>query len=599
MNNDLHLQVLPVVMDERTGVAVLSTHPHTGTPRVVVAVSDGSRLAAGMAHMDGSLDAAINSAIEDSDQVRAAKIAIELAGAADSSDAILEALAYPENLREEASQFLLDSLSSVRPQELAESVSRRVVDLLRVAGNARLTDLEFYSGDGERGERRRQAAESFPFLATKISANLRLKMAVDRSQPLIDAVASTLATATNGRAGKATVRRLRLVEEPPYGTDLDTVIEFSSRVSPDWIPSSGADWKAFCVVADGIVRTLGAPAEMTAPLVKGCGGRWVTFCQRLAAHVGTYDEQTDADTLRIVSMAFADLREMIQTFSEVVVMPLAAHGHQSTHAYVTPEIRQLAIDVAMKMICGSRSATALFENLRKWQVDRNRVLAVMSQIFESRREKLLEGIPADGWPALSDQVQAPNGLWLVPLNTPTLLNWESLPGQDPNGVLGLAHCVSSYASKCRRGDCHIVSVRQINEDGTYQRLSTIEFKRLGPTNWLHVAQHRGRSNRTPCPEATNALNWYVDAVRLGLVRIHRDRINAFHNHLEMDGIEAFCGYDWRKRDVLNSAVAPWGRFVDASYRRYGLDDLINSAEIAEVGSAFAPELLTLRQGFTP
>jgi len=590
----LHLELLRVDRDEGEGIAVVSRHPHSGHFLVAAVIGRDGALRIGQARLGDDLNGAISLALK-TRMVNSARVAIALCTDLEDVAQILDALHYPVQSRDSAREALKAAIRKFRTDGLSAAIDPRAVNALRCVPMPSMTDLYFYSGDGDRPTKRRQAAESFPLLASEISSLLALKLAVDRAKPLMDALISSLGSAYNNGLSRATFRRLAQVKEPPYGTDIDTILKFASCISPDWIPSGGIEWLAFCTVAEGIVRKLGANAEEIPNLIKGCAGRWEEFCKRLVTASG--GNANAAGSYDSVPRSFHDMRDMIQAFSDIVVMPLAAHSFVRSQAVVTPEVQHAADAVSRRMILGTRSATSLFEISRRWHNRQAAMIDAARQHEEDRRRDLLSDVPADGWPALTDPVQAPNGVWLVPLTSSRELVWEGSSEPDPNGVPGLDHCVASYATRCQNTDCHIVSLREIDEDGSYRRLSTVEIGRLAvDSDELSVIQHRAKENYDPSSRATDALNWYLSAVKFGEVELHREKIDAY-KHSESnwtDAVERSCGFNWRDRDTLNAVVAPWGPFVDPSYRGYRLDDLLACEEIDSVRAAFTPEMIMAR-----
>lgn len=594
-----HLEVRVLPSEIGTGFTVTSRHPGSGDPRLVaIKTTENGDLPYCLAVGKLAPESADVVAFTEGDVRSSAALPMALLGETPNAAVILDALSYPIDEREKVSSALERSIIGIRPDQLVDLIDPRAMKALGAAGDPTNGDLRFYSGDGERPERRRQAAAGFPLLSEMIPATLSLKIAIDRGKPLMDELVKSIDGRTSGTIGKAAIRRLAAVAEAPFGADLETILEFSSRISPDWIPKEGPEWRAFCVAADAIVRKLGASPEETPALLKGCAGRWGDYLSRITvAGLGRPLDDHDP-VVELVPSAMRDVRDMIGCFADVVVLPLAAHGHGSSEVVVTPELRQRAEAVARMMLMGDRSAHVVTDLSRRWHSQRAAILDVTRLMAAERRQQLLGDIREGGWPLLTDSVQAPNGLWLVPLGTPNLLAWEGLHGLDPNGVMGLHHCVGGYSSKCIKGDCHIVSVRKVFDDGSYERLSTIEFDRLKPrSDQLSVLQNRSHGNGVPSGPAKDATSWYIEAMAHGHVPIHRERIGAFleREAESFDGLERFCGFDWRDRDTLNAAVGPWGPFVNSAWSRVGLDDLVQAEAVAWVRETIAPELLGARR----
>lgn len=575
------------------GVTIVSRHPHSQHQRhVFVGLREG-RLSIHWGY-DESKASAPDAGVAFAD----ATSAFIVKGDIDGAEAILETLNYPRDERPAAARFLIETVPAVAPDSLADAVDARAIQALRAVSNPSILNLDFYSGDGERADRRRQAANSLPLLAGRVASTLSLKMTVDRSKPLTEALIGAFDGRTTGTLSKAVIRRLSGVSDKPFMTDLDTVIEFASRVPADWIPASGTDWKAFCLIADGVVNQLRLSAAETTKFLKGCSGKWADFALRSVAPIMTDGLRDDLE--RAIPVAFRNLSEMLECFSNVVVLPLAVHGEFVSNVTVNAEAKHHALDIAKRMMFGEKSAPSLVEVARKWHQHRAAILDATRLSEQERRQIALKDVPPNGWPSLCETVVAPNGLTLVPLVTPEELSWEGhgskypAPQPDPNGVPGLNHCVGGYANKCRSGNSHILSIREIDDAGNYRRVSTVEFSRLEPTsNDLQKLQHYGHDDTTPIGKAQDAVAWFMETVALGNVKLNRELIEAFDKTVleTMDGVERFCGFDWRNADTLAAALIPWGPYVDGAYRRMGFEGLLALEDMAAVREAIPPELI--------
>jgi len=570
------------------GLKIVSRHPHSPHHRqLMIGVSDG-RLAVNWGYNDKVI-AADHPLATFAD----ATPLFALKGNSEGVDSILEALRYPRDERPDAARFLLAVIPSIAPPSLISAIDASSMDALRAVNSPSILNMDFYSGAGERAERRRQAAKSIPLLAGFFANILSLKMTVDRSKPLTEAVIGAFNSRTTGTIGKGHVRRLAAVTEKPFGTDIETIVEFSSRIPADWVPSNGRDWKAFCLIADGVVNKLQLSGDDTAKFLKGCSGRWGDFATRFVAPIA--EERPTDEIEALLPVAFQNLSEMLECFTNVVIIPLAVHGSFISDVTINAEGNGHALRVAKAMIFGEKSAPSLVTLARRWHSQRAAILDATRLSEEERQRVLLQEVPIDGWPSLFDPVMAPNGLWLVPLNTPEQLTWEGGKVPDPNGVMGLHHCVGGYSTKCRNGNSHIVSIREVDQRGAYHRISTVEFDRLSPTSdHLVKLQHYGYEDSTPVGKAKDAVDWLMESVALGQVKLNRNLIEAFDRSVleSMDGVQRFCGYDWRDGDTLARALAPWGPYVDSAYRNLGFDGLIAMDELTPIRDSIAPELIS-------
>jgi hypothetical protein len=572
-------------------LTIVSTHPEIEHRRRIAFAAENGRL-----KIDWGYETASPPTRRSAGNFTDATAAFALKGELSGAQAILEALNYPRSERDGIARYLSEKLPELAPASLSAVIDVRAIEAVKATVSPSILNLEFFSGDGERADRRRQAAAGMPLFSGHMSSTLSLKMTVDRSKPLMDAVIEAFNGRASGTISKASVRRLAGISEQPFKANIDTVVEFSSRIPPDWIPAAGNEWRAFCLIADGVVNQLRLSPEETTSFLKGCSGRWVDFTGRFVAPlVDRRDDDIQPEGIdTMVPLAFSNLSEMLNCFVNVVVVPLSVHGSFVSDVTVNAETRSNAFDLAKKMIFGEKSAPSLVSMFRKWQTQRAAILNATNLREEERRRELLKDVPINGWPALCNPVTAKNGLTLVPLTSPEQLDWEADNGADPNGSKGLNHCVHGFSNNCRTGESHIVSIRLIDENGAYQRLSTVEFSRLSPTSdHLTVAQHRGHTNGTPADKAEDALAWFKDAVAMGDVRLNRQLIEAFDRIVleGVDGVQRAAGYDWRDADVLSQAIAPWGHYVDASYRNLGFEGLLAMDDLQPVRDTIAPELI--------
>lgn len=566
----------------------LAYYDGVATNYCAVSVLDGKLCHARLSHpgLAGGSATDFEEHLTQSDQRADVPWAFAMAGAA-TAETLMDALGMPHEGRGEAAE----SLSRTVDAHIGslEGLDRRGFDALASSPAKRPGAYAFYSGDGERPERRRQAAASYPLLADMIAANLSAKMAVDRSRPLAEVLSAILGGMADGDVGKAVVKRLAASPPLPDGCELDVVVRFMTLVPADWIPHGGGEWTSFCHAAQALLVDLGAGAADVASLVKGCGGKWTDFCARVVRKAG----MEEPDVHWGVRRAMFNAAEMLNSFAEVAVLPMAAHAGRSGHVIMTPEMMMAASRSALAMLASGRTAGEVADLQRRWHQERAAIMNGTRLMQEERNARIRGGIEEGGWPALSVPVQAPNGLWLVPLTSPRELSDEGAHEQDANGVMGLRHCVGSYAAKAKKCDCHIVSVRKVDDRGRYKRITTVEFEALKPgIDRLHARQNLGDGNGKAPAESTDAVNWYIASVASGSVSLNREQIAVFLDAeiVPDDGVERICGYDWRDRNILNAAVGPWGPFVAQAFRK-PLDQILEMDEIAGITRMAAPEIL--------
>lgn len=471
------------------------------------------------------------------------------------------------------------------------TVNAEVMALLSGSATRSSNAVTFYSQSGERGVRRRQAAASYPLLAGIMSSNLSLKMAIDGAKPLSEGLIKSLSAISGTDVNKSVVKRLSQLPPVPKGCTLNTVIKMMSNVPLDWIPKKEEEWHAFCHLAHAFLDDLRCPEQSIPDLIKGCGGKWDDLCHRISKNAGLEGE----DHVASARQAMAGASDFVGTFSEVAICPIIAFSSEFEKVSVTPHILQSARQISYRFLAGGRTAVDVADLQRRWHQESAAILGTTNRLQEEYISSIKDQIVGD-WPALSDPVQAANGLWIVPLKSADELTDEGRNGHDSNGVKGLHHCIGGYANKAMDLKCHIVSIREINEDGNYRRLSTAEFSSIeNDGSRLKQLQHHAYQNNTPSALARDALSWYIESCHHNLVRINHDQLAVFKDQIPIpsDEIEKLCGYDWRDIDVLNAAIAPWGPFVTKPYRR-PLSDLVDLDEVREVVDTIPPEIAAYR-----
>ncbi|WP_315922791.1 PcfJ domain-containing protein [Mesorhizobium sp. SP-1A] len=501
----------------------------------------------------------------------------------DRVDDLMDQLNLPFEFREEARSELADLISNEKSR--VKNFDHKGLDAIAKSYQQTKAAYEFYSGDNDRALIRRQAAASYPILADLLSSNLTAKMAVDRKKPIADTVINLLSKIVDASITKPVLKRLSTADTIPNGVKLSSVVRLMSLVPPDWIPTSGQDWRSFCQVAGGLFEDLAASDHSVGPMVKSAQGKWTDFCQRVVKKAGVEQANIEED-FRLVMWNTAD---MLEDFKNFIVLPLSAHGGDSDEVMVTPEMGIASREAAFEMLIAGKSLTDIADQQRRFHLGRNGILSGTAQIEAENRQELRRSIEANTWPGLTEPVQAPNGLWLVPLRSTIELQQEGA---------AMKHCVGGYTRVAETCQSFIVSVRSLDENGAIERRhSTIEFDSLNPSNdVLHVKQNMAHGNTAASPKAKDATAWYMSAILSGQVKLNRKLISAFLDDIPIpdDGIERLCGYDWKDRDTLNLAVMPWFPFVNKKYQEMNLDGLMDCEEIAPISGMISPDPVAYR-----
>jgi hypothetical protein len=543
--------------------------------------------------LEGRLSAASMSIVGEVDSVDANWVPLESRASGqwaysmmtgDPSSALLDMLNVAHVDRPTVADKLFAE-AAAHSHEYLPALNRDALAAMAKAPEKRLSTYEFYATDGERGLYRRQAAGAYGIFADLFNANLSTKMAIDRKNPLTDILLPILSGMAERPIGNALLKRFAQAPALPEGMTLSPILVFASHVQPDWFPKSPEDWKSFYHVAYALVEDLRVPHQSLPAILAGSGGKWAQLAERSVAkaYVNEGDPALD-DPDTYVRVAAVNARDTIESFVDMVVLPLIAHAQEADDVFLNAAIRKGASEWAWDMLFEGRTLPDLLDVSRRFHQERPAMLE-MSERYRNAQAK--SQIKEGGWPGLTNPVQAPNGFWLVPLCTTEELRQE---GQR------MHHCVGGYTTQAKACNSHIVSVRTMNPDGSSISHSTAEFRGIKQAipETLHQVQHQAHGNHTPEAVYRDAMAWYVRQIESGRLKTNWELIRAFLDDtlVVMDQVERLCGYDWRERQNLDMAVRPWGAFVTKAYRTKGLDALMDSDQAAAIIDGMTPAFLS-------
>ena len=471
------------------------------------------------------------------------------------------------------------------------NVDSRAVAALSKVCERKTQYLAFYSGENQTALYRRQAAESFPFAAGILATNIKTKISIDRQLPLSPVLREVLELRTGHKISKGLLKRLNSAPKIPESCSLEQVLLFSTLIPLDWIPNTDEQWNAYCHVAKIFLSTLNAPTKAISTMINGCSGDWIKLLRKICIEGGHNPD----GGINAADLVMLDAQDMLIEFADTYVIPEAAKSKTLTDAFVTPEIRMTAIQSAFEILNAGRTALGIAENTRRWSNQRNVISEAIRQANgedDTELDKLAQG----AWPALTENVQSPSGLHIIPLNSPDQLEWEGISGLDPSGNKGLDHCISSYKHKALTGDCHIVSIREMHKNNSFSRLCTVEFERpKHHQNYLKVRQAKGYRNSTPEPKALDALDWYIKSVALNKIPINWNNIIKFQekigkNNQSLGNLEIRCGYDWRIPGMVEKVAKLWVPFVADQWKKRKVSPTDTQNEISIVSDKILPDI---------
>ncbi len=502
---------------------------------------------------------------------------------------VYQMLCIPIKHREQIHSVLLSELTN-SANFLSDNVDRRAIAALSKVRDRKTQSLPYYSGDSKVALNRRQSAESFPFAAGILASNIKAKISVDRQLPLVPVLREILESRTGAKISKGLLKRFARAPIIPEPCSLDQVLSFATQIPIDWIPDEKGQWDVFCYTAKMFLSILDVPLEVIPKLIKGRSGNWVKLLRKICIE-GGHNPDGGVDAANLVLL---DTQDMLIEFADSYIIPEAARTKTKTDVHVTPEIRITAIRSAFEILNSGRSALGIAENTRRWSTQRNAINEAIRQVG-NKEESELEKLSQGAWPALTKNVQSPSGLEIIPLNTPEQLEWEGSSGFDPSGNKGLDHCIASYKHKALTGDCHIISIREIQND-TFNRLCTVEFERPKQhQSYLKIRQAKGYRNSTPSPKALDALDWYIKSIALNKIAINWKNIINFQEKIgkinqTLGNLVIRCGYDWRTPGAIEKVAELWSPFVADHWKKQNSTSFKDQHEITKVSDIILPDI---------
>lgn len=357
-----------------------------------------------------------------------------------------------------------------------------------------------------------------------------------------DDLPAGLAAARPG-VGRASVRALRGLRRETMGGGAGLrrteaaalLLRLLGDLEPSRMPrdSASAESMLRCALAADRVA-LGTGLD-PGRLLASAKADWAAFERRCAEASGGQ-----------AASAAAHVSDVAAHLADVLVLPLAARDRGSDE--IVSPAREVAVGRAARLLFSGKSLPAVLGTSARWH---GRFEALRLALPRAARPERREADAEPGAPFER------NGLRVVRLLDEKALADEGRDGPDGAGVEGLSHCVARYAADARERVFHFVGVRRAGPGG--ERLSTarIAVPREGARG--RVAEHRGRANADPPPEAVAALEAFLDEVRL----------SPTVPPGAAKGVAALCGYDWRDDEAVRQAVRAYAAFLPRWTR--GLD----------------------------
>lgn len=494
-----------------------------------------------------------------------------------------------------------------------ERIDARALHALRAADRIDVSSYLFFAGDGPKADHRRQAAGTYPLLAGAMSRLPTVKMRIDAGSSLADALEMAMGRREDGRPTlpKAALKRLQGVEWAADAMAPEQLAEALGSISPQNVPRTRDDFEAFAAVASTIGRMLPSVGLTFDVLAADSQGKWAEFRKRTAkaAMERRPPQGLDAEgiaewrrnppppdeSVEALRAACVDLEEMVDMFARTLVLPAASAA--SDEMPILGEIqRRQAREVAAQILIGTKTAPGAFLATRAWHGTAMEMLAVVRGGDPELIERL-QTVAEDGWAPIAQAMTAPNGLFILPLTDPRMLADEGrgwgLRGEEStlnaDGSHGLNHCVATKESYCRQGSMHVLSIRRVNADGSFERLSTPSIHGVpqGTTD-VRDKEHRSFGNTNPSAEAAAAWKWYKDGLSSGAIPINHDMIREVtvrERKRWSDDVARGALYDWRKDELLERAFSAWRPYLPKAMQSMPLADFLARPDIRDLSAS--------------
>lgn len=479
---------------------------------------------------------------------------------------------------------------------------------------------------------RRQAAASYPLLASMIAENPAIAKAVD------DCVAIQPLLLERTGLDKASLKRIGALRTPlqpgalfenrrdMHGVDalgidrqrsimssgaldLDEALRTLSAMPPDRTPKSDIEWGAFADLLAGCAIPLRNAYNVDVnDILQASKGNWKSYQESLARSA---DFDPEAMTREVVTLTTVDAMEVIDKFSRTAILPMLLHTIEDAGAdlpIVSSEWLARSEEAAFRIITGKSKNIAgeVFETARRYAGRVPALQAAMGDPVETDRS--VEGaitrvsrFQEDEFPVFAADFTASNGLIVAPFRNFAAFEQESRR---------LGHCVGQgdhYTRKAREGKSILFSVQSADRQTSY---STAELTGPRGDNVAEILantrllQHQGsvynpvvRSVPEPAQLAydewftalkANRLDHHAMAVKSWAEDLQTASQNA--NRTIVVNWSSVLEIDRKDEDVRNAVFEEWKYVIGGQVGK--LSDpgaMFRFAEVRELLSSMSPE----------
>ncbi len=448
-------------------------------------------------------------------------------------------------------------------------------------------------------------------------AFINLTSSIGRALPQF--TGTPLRTLYEGCSGKwadyqERVMRAFADSRPPEGVTAESLSYLETNIDWKALESLPRD-KVEAGATESVARLENFPPELDANAVV----KWIK--DRIAPDVSQH----------AIKAATGEITDMVDLFARKVIMPsavyCAAERSGSREYPLAEQHNMIAARAAAQLLTGGKSVVRLMEMTRIFvnngaliagagetdHANKKREEARLAELEVMRRSAMALAIgidpeapiPENGWPALTEIVKAPNGVYIVPLTDPKLLADEGRGwgnphdgGRNADGSMGLGICVGTpsmgYAGRCRTEGQHILSFRipGSQDGGPFTRLGCNQVGAIKRGhNSVTTLQFRGVRNGNPDERAMRAWEWYREEIKEGRIALNFDGVFtalASSRRQKIDEVALGCGFDWNNRHLLSEAYEAWHPFLSKKHRKMSPEQMAREPEISPLVDSLDP-----------
>lgn len=263
-----------------------------------------------------------------------------------------------------------------------------------------------------------------------------------------------------------------------------------------------------------------------------------------------------------------DIRDFSQKLNTTLLLPIMSQRIEAIGNIEEPSrlVRALSNNTRIKdKLNGLFTIPQIIRGSKEWH---ERIQTVNTQLKSIAVQSDI------AWPALVDEMKAPNGVTFTPLTTKMEL-------EDEGSYM--SHCVGGYSYNCISGRSHILHLTHETAEGEKHEstLQLVEETGANGKITLSINQNRGFSNKPPHGENKKAADWLVTNINSGKIEIDWAAIDkgrkATAEKYEQNALINQIGFDPNDPENCEKAYEIMGRFLPTKYQAWSYQDFLEQS----------------------